>query len=182
MNTKDKIKAYLGDGLKPSQITSLVGCSPAYISQLLKDEDFKNDVLALQQNSTRTDDEKLGTKYEALEHSIISEMMNAVGGQELPVLARALDSVVKAQDMKAARKNPIPQGATSFVNIVSLTLPAHALQRDIPVITTNEIGEVIAIDDKPMAPMSSDGVKGLFAKMLAAKAVATQPMALTSDF
>ena len=157
---KDRIKSYLADGLKPAQITSILGCSAGYISQLLKDETFKAEVMLQAEENPRLPDEKLESKYESLEHQIINEMMNQVSGQELPVLTRALDSVVKARDMKHVQRNPTARQPLVNVNIVSLQLPPHAVKQ--PVIHMNEQREVIAIGENALAPMNSDRVKNLF--------------------
>ena len=65
---KNRIKNLLINGFKASEITSIVGCSPGYIAQLIKDDEFKASVeegkLAAQ--AERTEDEHIDTRYQSL--------------------------------------------------------------------------------------------------------------------
>lgn len=156
---KDRIKAYLANGLKPSEIATILGVSPAYISQLLKDPDFKASVEAAMLDNAAPADERLDVKYESLEHTILSQMQSQVVGAELPHLTRALEAVTKARELKSKAKNPATP-TTLVQQVVNISVPAHVLQ--VPQLQLNEKSEVIAIDDRPMASMTSDGVKNLF--------------------
>lgn len=159
---KDRIKAYLANGLKPSEIATILGVSPAYISQLLKDPDFKASVEAAMIDNAAPPDERLEVKYESLEHTILSQMQSQVVGAELPHLTKALEAVTKARESKAKTKNPslLPNGATLVQQVVNISVPSHVLQ--VPQLQLNEKSEVIAIDSRPMASMTSEGVKNLF--------------------
>lgn len=160
---KDRIQAYMGDGLTAAQTATILGCSPAYISQLLKNEDFKAAVNARLASNQKPAEELLDTRYESLEHSIVKEMSVAVVGAELPHLTRALEAVSKARDLKQKQKHPMHGLASQVVNIVSLSLPQHALAS--PVIEVSAKGEVLAIDNQVLAPMSSKGVEAMFTKI-----------------
>ena len=156
---KDRIKHYLANGLKASEVASVLGCSPAYISQLLKKE-----VEAAMLDNQAPASDRLDVKYESLEHAIIAQMQSAVIGAELPHLSKALEAITKAQDIRHKQKNPaLVNGPQLVQQVVNITLPAHALQ--VPALTLNEKSEVIAIDSRPMASMSSDGVKNLFSQL-----------------
>lgn len=163
---KDRIAFYLAEGLSAAETANIVGCSPGYISQLLsKDEAFKAEVEDKLKNRKSTVDENLLTKYQGLEHRIIKAMGAQLDNAELPHLTKALDSVVKAQEAAHKRANPnLNPGSTQVVQVVQITLPAHAIPQ-MPVMTLNQQAEVVAIDNKPLAPMSSDGVKNLFTQI-----------------
>lgn len=158
---KQRIKDYLADGIKPSVIASIVGCSPSYISQLLKDEDFMRDVREAVATNTKPPDEKLESKYEGLEHEIISQIHSQIGAADLKDLSRTLEVVVKARDIRYNRKNPSLPTPTIGVQVVNVTLPSHLLSYN-PVVELNAQNEIIAIDDKRLAPMSAESVKNLF--------------------
>ena len=164
---KERIQQYLADGLKPAQIASVVGCSPAYISQLLKDPRFIEKVEVLKSEQNKSGDEILEVKYEALESQIVTEISNRLGEAEFPHLTKALEAVTKARDSKDKRRNPAKYQATPTVHIVPIYVPPHALQA--PVMQLNEQSEVVAIDNKPLAPLSSEGVKNLFTQLGAKK-------------
>lgn len=166
MNLKDRIAHYLARGLKASDVAEVVGCSPSYISQLLKDAQFKEAVEQQMQEAPPSEDDALATKYMGLEHKIVAEMSVAVSGAELPHLTRAMEAVARAQDLRERRKNPllIHSGSQQTINVVSVMLPAHALQAP-QRLTLNSQSEVVAIGEKALAPMSSSGVKDLFTRL-----------------
>lgn len=157
---KDRISFYLAEGLTASDVASIVGCSAGYISQLLKDEDFKAAVEKKLMDRTSTADQNLLHKYAALEHKLVKTIGTRLEEAELPNLTRALDAIVRAQDAAVKRVNPHLAQPTQNVQIVQIALPAHALAQ--PAITLNEQSEVIAIGNKPLSPMSSEGVRNLF--------------------
>ena len=162
MSLKDRIASYLTQGLKAADVAEICGCSAGYISQLLKDTNFKEAVEATMREAPPSEDESLNAKYQGLEHKIVAEMSVAVSGAELPHLTRALEAVSRSQDMREKRKNPLLQAVNQQnIQIVSVMLPSHAIQAPKP-LTLNAQSEVVAIGDKPLAPMSSAGVKNLF--------------------
>jgi len=166
---KERIKAYLADGLTAAQISTILGCSPSYVSQLLKDETFKLEVEAALINNQKPADEVLETRYTSLEHSIVKRMQDELPAAELPALTKALEAVTRANDSRFKRKHPgLLQGATNLTQVANIYLPAHVLPA--PVMQLNEKSEVVAIDNRPLAPMSAAGVKNLFAQMSARKA------------
>lgn len=164
---KDQIIHYLASGIKPAQVATIVGCTPAYIAQLLKDDSFKEQLsAAIADQPANAVEQKLDAKYEALEHSIAAQMQDALVGAELPALTKALHTVALVQDMKAKRKMPalqIPNGNTT-INYVTVALPAQmALPK--PTVDMNSNSEILAINGQMLAPMSNDGVKGMFAAL-----------------
>jgi len=158
---KNKILNYLANGLKGSQVATLVGCTPAYISQLLATEDFKAELRARMLDNPNTPDEALEDKYTAVEHSLINAVQEAIPGAELPAIARALETVAKIRHDRYIRKNPVNAAPTVNMQFVQLTMPAHVIRNN-PVIELNDKSEIISIDAKSMAPLASDGVKNLF--------------------
>lgn len=161
---KEKILNYLANGLTASQVATLVGCSPAYISQLLATPEFKASLKARILDNPVTPDDKLDDKYTAAEHSLIGAVIEAIPGAELPAISRALETVAKIRHDRYTRKNPIAAQSQISMNFVQLTLPNHTI-REAPVIHMNERSEIISIDNRPMAPLASDAVKNLFEKM-----------------
>lgn len=170
---KDRIKNLLASGMKPVDVCSVVGCSPAYVSQLLKDEDFKKSVEdhMIAQQSEKTEEEHLDTKYQTVEQKLLISIEQGIADADFKEKLRALEVVAKRQNERSKIKMPapaLPHGGGTSVNlhITQIALPAHAHQ-NAPVVTLNEKNEIIAIDNKPLAPMSSTGVKGAFEKIMA---------------
>lgn len=165
---QQRIAHFLAQGLKPAQICGIVGVTPSYISQLLSEdgpEEFKEFVKAetLEMASKVDEDALLSAKYMSAEHKILKAIEDSIVMAELPVMIQALKVIGDRQEKRASRK----AGLTSIAQMVSnnqtnitvLTLPAHA----VPEYEVNGQGQVVAIDGQGMSPLSSNGVKQLFA-------------------
>lgn len=170
---KDRILKLLINGLGPSEVAQIVGCSPGYVSQLCKDTDFLSAIEAgkIESSTKNTEEEHLDTRYQSLEHKLLSAANNTIGEASFSEIINAIEKINKRKDQVHARKNPIqPSASDKFltVNVVSLQLPAHAIaNNNPPVITLNDKQEIIAIGEQALAPMSSDAVKNLFAARMA---------------
>lgn len=164
MDKLSRIIKLLAQGLKPLQVASIVGCTPAYLSQLHKDQGFKERLegeLALAALSdTVKEDEYLQNKYLAAEHALLDSLTANATLMEPRDQIRALE-VVSTRALKV-RTPATPQSITQN-NQVNLYLPAHSLS--LPEVTLNSEREIVAIDNKPMAPLSSEAVKGLFKEL-----------------
>lgn len=161
---KERILDYLAAGIKPVQVCSIVGVTPAYISQLLANEDFKKELEERIQNQPEDAKETaLDTKYDAIEHSILNAVQNSLANAELPALTAALRVVGERQEKMKQRRNPVLQNPAQ-VNLIQLTLPTRYIQQA-PTIQMNEQQEVIAVGDAVLAPMSADGVRAMFTRL-----------------
>lgn len=165
MTKQEKIAKLLAQGLKPAQVASIVGCTPAYLSQLSKEEAFKQ-LLAQEIASANTvsdlaEEELLNTKYLAAEHALLNQITESVALMEPRDQIRALDVISARQGRQAdrlARLRLPQQQALTMNNYVQLTLPVHS----VPEYKINAEGEIISIDNQPMAALSSQAVKQLF--------------------
>lgn len=173
---KERAASYLGQGVPPGQVASIMGCTPAYISQLMKDEEFVKLVKkheGVVDGTEEGEGKSIQAKYTGLEHQLIKAMGDALPNAELPAITRALEVVANRQEKAAMRKNPAGMGTDSGRGVsvhVTLTLPTHAIPAQ-PVIQVNEKNEVVAIDDRSMAPMSSNGVEAMFRRKKAVDAI-----------
>jgi uncharacterized protein YoaH (UPF0181 family) len=175
---KERIIEFLAQGMSPTQTASIVGVSASYISQLRKEpeflqlvEDKKKEFFA----SENVEDKVLNNKYAAVEHAILNQLESQLAYAELPALTRALEVVGNRQEKRFQRMHPasIPQVGVN-VNVLQLTLPSHAAQA-LPAYSLNEKKEVVAIGDRTMSPLSSEGVKNLF-NQLSGKSVSALPL------
>lgn len=167
LNVQQKrIANFLAQGLRPGQIATIVGVSPAYISQLCGDdgpEEFKETVKAVAGEVAREVDEDqiISNKYLATEHKLLQAIENSLVNAEFPQLVQALKVIGERQERRAARKvgliNPQQIGVVQN-NITVLQVPAHA----VPEYQVNGQGQVMAIGSQVMSPLSSQGVKELF--------------------
>lgn len=174
---KDRIKKLLATGMKPVDIASVVGCSPSYISQLLADEDFKKEVAALMVSSQeeKDEDQHLDTRYQNLEHKLVTSLEQDLPNADFKEKLRALEVVAKRQNERRIQKAPTIASPThQSIHITNIGLPAHALMAPRPVVELNQKNEIISIDGQPLAPMSSTGVKNIFNQIQAAKEAAVK--------
>lgn len=168
---KERIAYYLAQNLLPSAVASIVGVTPSYISQLLKEVDFK---LLIEQERAKsveesTEDTLLDSKYLGIEHKLLQTIEGQMGMASLSDLTRTLDVICRRQDQRAKQKAPIaptPVGTVNQQFITNLILPGHAIpqQRQVA-IEMNSEAEVIAIEGQPLAPMASASVQTLFQQM-----------------
>lgn len=163
-----RIATFLAQGLKASQVATIVGVSEGYISQLCSEagpEGFKEAVRSKAEEVEEQSDEDtlVSAKYLSLEHRILKQIEGQLAFAEIPQLIQALKVVGDRQEKRAARKNVvglIGQGliGNNQINVTVLNLPAHA----IPEYQVNGQGQVVAVGDRGMSPMNSQAVRQLF--------------------
>lgn len=165
---QERIIGFLAQGLKAAQVASIVGCTPAYISQLCAldgPEGFKEGLQEKVKELTASGDieeSSVSSKYLSMEHKLLQTIENRLGEAEFPALVNALKVVGERQEKRAARRAGLlmPQQNGQYVqNIINISVPAHAL----PEFKMNGNLEVTSIGDRIMAPMSSAAVRQLFA-------------------
>ena len=162
----DRITTLLANGLKPSHVASIVGCSPGRISQLASQEDFQLLLKSKNSEMEKQNDEEqaLSSKYNAAEHILINQIMEMAPISDLRDITGALRVVAERQEKVKARLNPI-QAQTIINQVVSIQIPNHTL----PEISLNKEGEVISVNTLNLTPMTAEGVSNLFKKMTAEK-------------
>lgn len=161
----DRIANLLATGLSNSAVASIIGVSPARISQLLNEsEELKQLVAEKQAEISTKDQEEIGisAKYLQAEHALIKQVTELAPFAELRDVVAALRVVAERQEKAKARMNPIVQQQPVLNNVVQLYLPQHAVDPNTyaPTLASNK--EVIAIGNRSLTPLSSQGVLGLF--------------------
>lgn len=161
---QDRAANLLASGIPPSQVASIMGVTPARISQLLKEESFALSLAAREAEIASGDIEEitLAAKYHAAESALIQQVMEMAPMAELRDVTAALRVVGERRIAKEQSRNPLPIGGSTIINnIVQLSLPSHAL----PEIAITKQKEIISIGDKNLAPMTSTGITNLFKKI-----------------
>lgn len=168
----DRVATLISSGLKATEVATIVGCSPARISQLISsDESFQLMLKGKEAEVMKEDaeDEALSLKYTAMEHQLLKQMSESLLNAELRDVTSALRVVAERQEKMKARtllaKNPglLGSGNNNTYNVVSISLPSHALPQ--PKMVMNSQMEVIAIGEQSLAPMGSQAVTDLFKRM-----------------
>ena len=162
----DRIASLLSSGLKPSQVATIIGCTPARISQLLSQEDFK---LILADKTTLLEEKDieeitLSSKYSAAEHALINQVMEMAPTADLRDVTAALRVVGDRQEKMRTRLTPVSQNShNNQTVVVSITLPHQAIPVNIVEMTKER--EVISIGSQTLAPLNSTAVTNLFNTM-----------------
>ena len=161
--TEERIVHLLAAGLPVSQVASVIGVTPALISQLKTKPEFTEALEAATLEANKGDKEEVAitAKYHAAENILLDQVMAMAPVAELRDVTAALRTIGERQDRVKTRMMPASTNAGVVNNtIISLTLPAHAL----PEFRTNGENQIISIDSQPLAPLSSNGVADLFKK------------------
>lgn len=145
MQDKERIKELLGSGLSNEVVATAVGCDSSYISQLLSDELFANEVSALRMNSL-TEHNTRDKRLNGLEDSVIEKLEEAIHWLTKPMdMLRALNVI------NAAKRRGVPAHEALVINnnIVNLTLPPVILNKFV----TTPLGEVIEVEGQTLVTM-----------------------------
>jgi len=163
---RPRIASLLSTGLKPGQVATIIGVTPARISQLMQEESFKLLLAdkAEEVNKTDIEETSLSAKYSAAEHALIAQVMEMAPMSELRDVTAALRVVGDRQEkMKTRIATPLNSVGVTNQVVVSITLPNHAVPSRTFEMTTNK--EVISIGDQTLAPLSSTAVTNLFSSL-----------------
>ena len=162
----ERITTLLASGLKPSNVASIVGCSPARISQLSADPHFQDLLAAKVAEAEESDVEEktITAKYIAAEHILLNQIIDMAPVSELRDVTAALRVVAERQEKAKTRLNPV-QGTTIINQTVQIAVPSHTLPE---IYLTKEL-EVISVNTLNLAPLTSEGVTNLFKNLKADK-------------
>lgn len=142
---KDQVKELLGSGLSNEIVASAVGCEPQYITQLMADENFAAEVIALRTASLQANS-KRDRNIDRLEDKVIDK------------LEQAMDTMYKPQELlrtfqvlNAAKRRGVPAHESVTVNqqIVNLNIPQQVIQNFV----MNRHGEVIEAEGQTLVTM-----------------------------
>jgi plasmid maintenance system antidote protein VapI len=154
---QEQIAEFLSQGMKASDVASVIGVQPSVISELINtDEGFRE---LLRQKIIANRQQRITTKYDTLEENTLKQLNDAVVTAEVSELTRVLESIAK---IKAANKSVM------FANVyqnptqgVVLQFPQQVVQQ----ITLNDNRQIVAIGEQNLAPMAISKVKDVFASM-----------------
>lgn len=185
---RERIMEYLENGVPANRLPSILGVTAEYVNSVTQDADFKAELTEKMHTQSPVQDEKrLEVKYAAVEHEILNEMSKKLSEAELPALSHALRTISDVRLKGTMAKNPnVLQPNGIYQTIVNVTLPAHALPHA-PHVQLNSQGEILSINNNNLAPLSSEGVKNLFARRQAERGAMTQTVvpklnAVPADF
>lgn len=175
----DRIATLSASGLTPAAISTIVGVSPARISQIQATSEYEELLVAKQAELAEKDQEELSlsAKYLEAEHLLVKQVIEMAPISELRDVVGALRVVAERQEKAKARMNPVFHAQPVFNNIVQLQLPQHAT----PELAYGQNREVLAIENRTLTPLSSTGVLGLFKSMAGQNARIESPASICTS-
>lgn len=144
---KEQIKSLLGTGLSNEVVSTAVGCDPSYITQLMSDETFAGEVIALRA-AALTANSKRDRNIDTIEDGLLSKLADVV-----PTLYKPMDVLRAAAVVNSMKRRGVPANESLTINnrIVNLTIPTRIQQ----IFVKNSNGEVIEIEGKTLVTMPS---------------------------
>ena len=156
MELADRIKTLLGQGLPGSVVASATGCDPSYISQLMEQEGFKNDVLVARAGKAEAGVAR-DTNWDKVEDLALERAVAL-----LPLVSRPSELIRIAGMANAAKRR-----ATEFANgsenaspSVTLVLPTGASI----LFQMNSQAQVVEVDGRSTAPLPTQHLGKMIAE------------------
>ena len=145
--TAARILEMLGNGLAPSVVSSALGISESYISQLLAEESFSYQVTArryanLQANTDRD------RKYDKIEDALLNKMEEL-----LPLMYKPSEVLRAVATINAAKRRGADTPTNTVVHntVVQLTLPAAIMSRFV----TNVNNQVVEAGEQELVTIAA---------------------------
>ena len=145
MIDKERAKKLLGSGVQAELVAATLGCEASYISQLLSDEHFREEVIALRV-ATLTAATERDNKIDDIEDELLRKIQESV---DYIVKPRELIAAFNVINNAKRRGAGVGQSAVQNNVVVQLTLPTVIQHRFV----TNSQGEVVEVDGKTTVTM-----------------------------
>lgn len=137
---KDRIKELLGSGLNNEVVATAVGVDPSYISQLMTDQNFVEEVTALRVQSLTSATQR-DRSWDSLENKLLATLHEKVDQNMLykvPDIVRVLAIANQAKRRGATA----PEALTQSKPVVSLVIPTVVINN----YTKTAQGEVVEVE------------------------------------
>lgn len=170
MIDRNRALLLLGSGLGPTDVATTLGCDPSYISQMLMEDEFRQEVLAERIKSLTAQTQR-DQKIDSIEDQLIGKLVDAI-----PTMFKTRDILAAFHILNSAKRRGASVAGGSLTinqNIVSINLPPAARQHFFP--KMNAQGEVVQVGDqitqtKPLQQLMQERLQ-LQQKKLAAQTV-----------
>lgn len=157
---KDRVASYEAQGFSPTKIAEICGCTPAYISQLSNDPEYKIYLdEAKKKIKKRAEEDKIEADYIRLENKVISQAEESLPFAEFRDLTVMMKTLIERKQKPA---HSIVHNGNVNNHIAFLSLPSSVLP---PEIVVNNQQEIVGIGEKSLVPMQTSSVRKLFQKI-----------------
>lgn len=149
---KNQIKELLGTGLSNEIVASAIGCDPSYISQLMADERFAGEVIALRTAALQANNKRDG-RIDSIEDSLIEKLKECV---DTGVIYKPNDILRSFNVVNNAKRRGVPAQQNVTVNnqVVNLVLPPILVRQFV----TDSRNEVVEVDGQTLVTMPSSSL------------------------
>lgn len=145
--TQDRILKLLGSGLSNEVVATTVGCDPSYVTQMLSDDHFREQVTILR-TETLTKNTKRDQVIDDLEDTILDKLQKSI---EYVINPQQLLGAFRTVNQAKRRGAPPQQSVLINNTVVNLQLP--------PVIhrtfSMNAENAVVEVEGRPMVTMQA---------------------------
>jgi len=151
MANLDQIKKLLGGGLSAGIVAEAVGVTPSYISQLLENPQFKEEVEVIRAKDL-VNNKRIDEKYDEIEDKLLDQLEKVI-----PLIHKPSEIVRTIQVINGAKRKSVTVGdgeALMAGTIVNLNLPKIIYKK----YTINMAGGMVQVDDRPLTPMPSSAL------------------------
>lgn len=163
--TQGRALEYLGKGLKPGQVATILGISPGLVSQFLSDETFKlavEDRLAVRSLAVQ----KRNERYDMLEDKIVDQLEKNISFIYKPMeMVAALKAI---NGLERRQQDSVDQGSGLDKKVVVLQLPAFMLT-NVTNVQISADSQIVEVNGEEMRTMGTTNVGKLLEKHREAK-------------
>ena len=169
---EDKIKTLLGCGLTAEVVASAVGVNPSYVSQLMADQNFQDEVLDLRSKSLVAHTSR-DLSIDGIEDKLISELSDMIDDGRFSKPEQVLSAF---RIINGAKRRGVPARVTpaSTTNIVNIQLPP-AVKHLFTLSSKNEVTDVNGVTlvtmpskqliEQVASRRGEEGDEGVFSKL-----------------
>ena len=154
----DRIKELLGNGLSGEVVASTIGVHPSYISQLMSDETFYQEVMELRTKSLSANTVR-DRSLDKIEDAIIAKLDDAVNGN---LIYKPNDLLRALQVINGAKRRGVSVAEGVVINntVVQLGIRQQTLIK----FTKSDTGEVVQVGDQTLVSMPAANLLSQLAK------------------
>jgi hypothetical protein len=147
-STEERALALLGSGVAAESVASALGVTASYISQLLSDDHFANQVTTLRFENLQQHNQRDST-YDSLEDKLLAKLEKAI-----PMMYKPAEVLKAIQIVNGAKRRgqSAPEQVTNQQNIVNLVLPTVVLEQ----FTTNINNQVVKVGNQELLTLPSN--------------------------
>lgn len=132
----------LGNGVNAESVSSALGVTPSYISTLIADPEFSEQLVARRYESLQKHNER-DASYDAIEDKLLKQLESL-----RPLMMRPMEVLRAIQVVNAAKRrgSSAPESIVNQQALVQLSMPVTLIQK----FTTNSNNQVVEVEGQQL--------------------------------